>query len=71
MVVAKQDLLITKHAADKMIIEGITSQQVCDAINKGSRFEQTDGYLSVYTYFSVAWKKFMNKYKIKTVFLNK
>ena len=69
--VEKKDLLITKHAADKMIIEGITSQQICDALNRGSRFVQSEGYLSVYTYFSVAWKRLGNKYKVKTVYLNK
>ncbi len=69
--VTKDDLFITKHAFDKMIIEGISVEQICQALEKGSRFTQTEGYLSIYTYFSVAWKKFKNKYKIKTVFLNK
>ena len=66
-----QELWITQHAGDKMIIEGITAQQICMAIDKGSRFTQTEGYLSVYTYFSVAWKKVGSLYKIKTVFINK
>lgn len=54
-----------------MVIEGITPEQICEAIARGSRFVQTQGYLSAYTYFSVAWKKVGEKYKIKTVFLNK
>ncbi|MBI2146935.1 hypothetical protein HYU19_00480 [Candidatus Woesearchaeota archaeon] len=68
---SQNDLIITKHAADKMIIEGITPAQVCSAISKGSRFQQTDGYLSVYTYYSVAWKRKGMQYKIKTVFVNR
>ena len=66
-----KDVWITKHAADKMVIEGITIQQICDAVEQGSRFNQTDGYLSVYTYFSVAWKRAGPWYKLKTVYLNK
>lgn len=69
--VTEEDLWITKHAGDKMIIKGITSDQICTAIERGARFAQTEGYLSVYTYFSVAWKKMGDKYRIKTVYLNK
>ena len=65
------ELWITKHAGDKMIIEGITPEQIATAIERGARFTQTEGYLSAYTYFSVVWKKVGEKYKIKTVFLNK
>ncbi len=54
-----------------MVVEGITARQVCIALERGSRFEQTDGYLSMYTYFSIAWKKVGDKYKIKTVYINK
>jgi len=69
--VQPDDLWITKHAAEKMVIEGITMAQVCMAIERGSRFRQTEGYLCVYSYFSVAYKIVGNKYKIKTVFTNK
>ena len=64
-------LWITKHAGDKMIVEGIAPEQICRAIDQGARFSQTEGYLSVYTYFSVAWKKVDDKYKVKTVYLNR
>ena len=69
--IEKKNLLITKHAYDKMIIEGINANQICQAIDRGAKFIQTDGYLSVYTYFAVAWKKIGVKHKIKTVFVNK
>jgi len=54
-----------------MIVEGISVEQICDALERGSKFQQTEGYLSVYTFFSVAYKKLGDKYKIKTVFLNR
>ncbi len=69
--ITKKELWITHHAAEKMVIEGITAQQICEALERGSRFQQTDGYLCVYGYFSVAWKKVGSLYKIKTVFINK
>ncbi len=59
------------HAAEKMVVEGITTEQICLALERGARFSQTDGYLNIYAYFSVAWKKVDDKYKIKTVFINK
>lgn len=71
VVIRKQDLWVTKHAADKMQVEGLSAEQLCLALEQGARFQQTEGYLSVYTYFSVAWKKVGDKYKIKTVYINK
>ena len=65
------DLLITKHAQDKMNVEGISVQQIIEALDKGSKFKQTDGLLCSYTYFSVAYKQLGTKYIIKTVFLNR
>ena len=69
--VKKEDLIISKHACDKMLVEGISEEQICQALERGSRFTQTEGYLAVYSYFSVAYKRLGNKYKIKTVFINK
>lgn len=69
--VKSEDLLITKHAQNKMILEGISANQIAEALTRGSIFRQTDGFMAVYSYFSVAYKKIGEKYKIKTVFTNK
>ena len=69
--IIKQDLLVTKHAQDKMHIEGISINQIAEAIERGSKFQQTEGLLVKYTYLSVAYKKIGSKYLIKTVFLNR
>ncbi|MBI2671525.1 DUF4258 domain-containing protein [Candidatus Woesearchaeota archaeon] len=68
--IKEDDLIITKHAGEKMLNEGISEEQICTALQRGAKVRQTDGYLSVYTYFSVAYKKIGDKYKIKTVFIN-
>lgn len=63
-------LEISIHA-EKMNIEGIDEEQIKTAIRQGSISRQTDGYLAAYTYFSVAYKKRGDSYRIKTVFINK
>ena len=63
---------ITKHAQDKMIFLGITKDQIKNAILRGSKFKQTDGYLAIYGYLKVAYKIIgKDVYKIKTVFVVK
>ena len=63
-------LKITKHANDKMMWLGISEEDVKEAILRGSKFKQTDGYLAIYTYLKVAYKKLnKNVYKIKTVMI--
>ena len=54
-----------------MNVEGISANQIIEAIERGSKFQQTDGILSVYSYFSVAYKQLGAKYLIKTVFVNR
>ncbi|MBI3032271.1 hypothetical protein HYY69_02250 [Candidatus Woesearchaeota archaeon] len=65
------ELQISIHAQEKMEIGGITEEQIKLAIKQGSVSRQTDGFLVSYTYFSVAYKKKADIYRIKTVFLNK
>ena len=64
-------LQISKHAKEKMDIEGIDEEQIKRAIKMGSISRQTDGYLATYTYVNVAYKKRGNVYRIKTVFVDK
>ncbi len=63
-------LKITKHANDKMLWSGISEEEVKKAIMRGSKFKQPDGYLTIYTYLEVAYKKLNeNIYKIKSVMI--
>lgn len=64
-------LQISKHAKEKMDIEGINEDQIKNAIQRGSISRQTDSYLASYTYIKVAYKKRGNIYRIKTVFTTK
>lgn len=67
---AKIALRLSQHATDKIFWLGVTKQQVAEAIAKGSKFRQTDGFLASYRYLRVAYKKIgENTYKVKTVYL--
>ncbi len=64
------EIVITKHAKEKMALHGITNEQVKIAIKHGAKVNQTDGFLASYTYIKVAYKKVAETtYKIKTVFV--
>lgn len=66
----EDDLVVTRHAQEKMHVEGISVQQIIEALERGSKYQQTDGFLAAYSYYSVAYKKIGSKYLIKTVFIN-
>lgn len=61
---------ITRHALDRMCEYAVTKEMVKEAIQKGSKFRQTDGILSKYKCCSVAYRIIgKNIYKIKTVYI--
>lgn len=63
-------LIITKHARDMMFERGIDEDQIKRAIKQGAKTKQTEGYLAVCGYISVAYKKLGEEvYKIKTVMI--
>ncbi len=66
------ELFISQHASEKMLWLGLTKEQVREAIIKGSKFRQTDGFLASYRYVRVAYKKIGNNaYKVKTVYVER
>ena len=48
----------------------MTREQVKEALERGSKYVQTQGILIQYTYFSIAYYKHGKKYVIKTVMVN-
>lgn len=64
------DLVITKHAKERMAEKAISKEMIKDAITKGAKVKQTDGYLASHGYIKVAYKLVgKDCYKIKTVFV--
>ena len=68
--ITEDNLVITRHAQEKIHVEGISIQQIIEALERGSKYQQTDGFLAVYSYYSVAYRIIGKKYLIKTVFIN-
>ncbi len=62
---------LTKHSIDKMAWLGISEEQIKEAIERGSKYKQTDGVLAKHTYISVAYKKIKDYYLIKTVYIER
>lgn len=63
-------LKITMHAQEKMIACGISIDDIERAIAHGSKTKQTEGFLSCYLYYCIAYRIIgKNIYKIKTVYL--
>lgn len=66
------EIILTKHAKEKMVIHGISKEQVKIVIERGAKSKQTEGYLASFTYIKVAYKIVAeNCYKVKTVFIEK
>lgn len=64
-------IILTKHAKEKMVVHGVTKEQIKMAIERGAKSKQTEGYLVSFMYLKVAYKKLgENCYKIKTVFID-
>ncbi len=65
-------LKVTRHAKERMVVHGISLEQVKRAIQQGAKIRQTEGYLASYAYLKVAYRETSEGYyKIKTVFITK
>jgi hypothetical protein len=64
------EIIYQKHAVKMMAERGITKYQVEIALQRGSKFTQTEGLLAKYAYYAVAYKVKRNKYIIKTVYVS-
>ncbi|MFA4887893.1 MAG: hypothetical protein WC595_06805 [Candidatus Nanoarchaeia archaeon] len=65
-------IILTLHARIKMKVCGIGDEDIENAIRYGSKTKQTQGFLTCYTYYCVAYKIIgENTYKIKTIYLQK
>ncbi len=63
------NLILTLHAKEQMVERGISKQQIIDAIKRGPKVVQTDGFLASYGYVKVAYKIRGDAFIVKTVML--
>ena len=61
------EIILTYHAKQRMAERAITKEHIKEAIKKGAKTKQTDGFLTKYGYIKVAYTIINDKYIIKTV----
>lgn len=70
--VTKDDLILTKHAQDEAMDDGISRDEIAEAISRGPRVPEGNHFMTVYRHFTVAYEKLTDgRYKIITVHLGR
>ncbi|MDO8656144.1 MAG: DUF4258 domain-containing protein [Nanoarchaeota archaeon] len=70
--VTKEELVMTKHAQDEALDDGISRVEIAEAISRGPRIPEGNHFVTVYRHFTVVYKKISdNLYKIITVHLGR
>ncbi len=60
-------IILTKHARERMILRGISLEEVKNAILKGSKRVQDGKIVAAYRYFEVVYKKVDEIFVVVTV----
>ncbi len=70
--VTTDDLVMTKHAQDEAMDDGISRTEIAEAISRGPRVPEGNHFITVYRHFTVAYEKLPNgRYKVITVHLGR
>ena len=70
--VNKEDLIMTQHAQDEALDDGISRVEIAEAISRGPRIPEGNHFVTVYRHFTVAYEKFPEgRYKVITVHLGR
>ena len=60
-------IILTKHARERMVLRGISLEEVKDAIMKGGKRIQDGKIVATYRYFEVVYKKVSGVFVVVTV----
>ncbi len=69
--VTKEELIMTKHAQDEAMDDGISRLEIAEAISRGPRITEGNHFVTIYRHFTVVYEKIDGKYKIITVHLGR
>lgn len=69
--VQQEDLLMTKHAQDEALDDGISRVEIAEAISRGPRIIEGNHFVTIYRHFTVVYGLLEKKYKIITVHLGR
>lgn len=70
--VTTEDLVMTKHAQDEAMDDGISRIEIAEAISRGPRVLECNHFLTVYRHFTVVYEHMEDgRFKIITVHLGR
>ncbi len=70
--VTTAELVMTKHAQDEAMDDGISRVEIAEAISRGPRIPEGNHFLTVYRHFTVAYELLPDgRYKVITVHLGR
>ncbi len=70
--VTKEDLVMTKHAQDEALDDGISRIEIAEAISRGPRIPEGNHFVTVYRHFTVVYEALSDgRYKVITVHLGR
>ncbi len=70
--VTKENLVMTKHAQDEAMDDGISRVEIAEAISRGPRVLEGNHFITVYRHFTAVYEMLPNsRFKVITVHLGR
>jgi hypothetical protein len=70
--VSTEDLIMTRHAQDEAMDDGISRVEIAEAIGRGPRIPEGDHFVTIYRHFTVVYEMMEDKrFKVITVHLGR
>ncbi|MBI4980493.1 hypothetical protein HZC30_02955 [Candidatus Woesearchaeota archaeon] len=70
--VSKEELVMTKHAQDEAMDDGISRIEIAEALTRGPKVPGGSHFITVYRHFTVIYERMPDgKYKVITVHLGR
>ena len=70
--VTKENLIMTKHAQDEAMDDGISRLEIAEAISRGPRIQEGHHFVTIYRHFTVAYEHLPDgRYKVITVHIGR
>ena len=68
----KEDLVMTKHAQDEAMYDGITRSEIAEAISRGPKVKEGRHFLTIYRYFTVVYEPLKDgRFRVVTTHLGR
>ncbi len=70
--VTTEDIIMTKHALDEAMDDGISRIEIAEAISRGPRVPEGNHFITVYRHFTVVYEQMPDfRFKIITAHLGR